>query len=255
MSHQGMADAFARVEAKYRDQVICATWGHLAAKKDKTYEGRIVYAVGCYGNDDMNPTALVSDFKGLDNSPWEFDAVDEFLHHKDTPKESGCVYEFVGTMCNYECRGTIRKLYDAHAIQVGAVQRSGVYNPEYAAVFELKRKVCSKLRRMLRPLLWECGYFKPNSDKGEKIFMFDAVGLRKSYKLSKAIDESVKEIEGFYANGLFDAWGGGALCTAFETLPLEDLIRLDNFITTRLPEFKAARQKMKAKAKAKEKHA
>lgn len=114
MSHQGIADAFAPAIARYKDTVIYATWGHLAAKKDKTYKGRIVYAVGCYGNDELNPTALISDFKGLKNSPWEFEAVQEFLQHKTTPKKVGCVYEFVGTMRNYECRGTVRKLYDAH---------------------------------------------------------------------------------------------------------------------------------------------
>ena len=106
----------AMIETDGHRQVTQATWGHLAAKKGKIYHGRIVYAVGIYGSDRLNPTVLLSEFEGLSNSPWEYDAVQAFLQYKDTPKDEGCVYEFVGSMQNYECKGTIKKIFDAEVV-------------------------------------------------------------------------------------------------------------------------------------------
>lgn len=104
MSHQCIADAFAPVEADYKAKVQAATWGHLAPVKGKTYEGRIVYAIGCFGDDPLNPIALVCDFDGLDSSPWFFDAMAEFIG--SGKNKVGCVYEFTGTFRNYRS-GTI----------------------------------------------------------------------------------------------------------------------------------------------------
>lgn len=47
---------------------------HLAPKKDKRYKGRIIYAIGCFGDDPLNPTVLSCKLRGLDSSPWFFDA-------------------------------------------------------------------------------------------------------------------------------------------------------------------------------------
>jgi hypothetical protein len=38
-----------------KERVMQATWGHLAPKKNQTYHGRIVYAVGCFSGDRVNP--------------------------------------------------------------------------------------------------------------------------------------------------------------------------------------------------------
>jgi len=77
MSAQTFMEAFAPAEAVYKAQVMENTWGHLAPKKDVTYRGRIVYAVGCFGNDPLNPTPLVCEFKNLDSSPWFFNAMND----------------------------------------------------------------------------------------------------------------------------------------------------------------------------------
>lgn len=114
MSHQCIADAFAPAEAHYKELVIQETWGHLAPKKNKTYKGKVVYAVGCFGNDNLNPIPIRSEFMGLDSSPWFYDALNEFL--QDLPEEQrkeGCVYEWLGTFRNYKLSGIIKLVYKA----------------------------------------------------------------------------------------------------------------------------------------------
>jgi len=113
MSAQTIHDAFCEVDARYKAAVMADTWGHLAPKKNKTYKGRIVYAVGCFGNDSLNPTALFCEFSGLDSSPWFFEAMADFISKQEN--EEGCVYEFVGTFRNYEFKGRIKTLLNANA--------------------------------------------------------------------------------------------------------------------------------------------
>ena len=109
MSHQCLADAFAQTNALYRAQVRADTWGHLAPVKNKSYRGTLVYAVGCLGNDPLNPIALSCEFESLDSSPWFYDAVQEFMQSRDNA--SGCVYEFKGTFKNYKFKGTVRTVF------------------------------------------------------------------------------------------------------------------------------------------------
>lgn len=104
-------DAFAPVEAKYREAVMVDTFGHLAPKKNYTYRGRIVYAVGCFGNDPLNPTVLACDFGDLHSSPWFFDHLMEFV--REQKGEVGCVYEFNGSFRNYVFRGKHRLVLNA----------------------------------------------------------------------------------------------------------------------------------------------
>lgn len=106
MSHQCLADALVSWEARYAAEVAKDTWGHLAPRKNKTYRGHIVFAAGCFGSDDLNPTALRCEFKGLDSSPWFFDAMADFLASLEV--EAGEVYCFEGTFRNYEFSGTVR---------------------------------------------------------------------------------------------------------------------------------------------------
>ncbi len=110
MSAQSIHDAFAVAEEHYATLVMKDTWGHLAPKKNKTYKGRIVYAVGCFGSDDLNPTPIVCEFDGLDGSPWFFDAINEFIQSQDN--NPGCVYEFKGGFRNYHFTGTVSKVQD-----------------------------------------------------------------------------------------------------------------------------------------------
>jgi hypothetical protein len=108
MSHQCIADAFAPAEARYKSLVLANTWGHLAPRKNRTYKGYAIYALGCFGDDHLNPTALECEFKGLDSSPWFFDALMEFLGAQEG--ETGGVYRFDGTFRNYNFHGTIQQL-------------------------------------------------------------------------------------------------------------------------------------------------
>lgn len=103
-----LADAFAPVEASYRAAVMADTFGHLAPKKNKVYPGYIVFAVGCFGNDPLNPVALECEFKGLNSSPWFFEAMEDFTRSCDT--EEGGVYRFDGKFRNYEFSGVVRRM-------------------------------------------------------------------------------------------------------------------------------------------------
>lgn len=114
MSAQTMWEVFAPIEEKYHEQVIQETWGHLAPEKSKTYSGRIVFAIGCLGSDDLNPTTLLFDFKGLEMSPWLYDYLNEFLsdlcHRHGRQVEVGGVYEFKGSFRNYHFKGKLNLL-------------------------------------------------------------------------------------------------------------------------------------------------
>lgn len=101
-------DAFAPAENLYRQKVMEETWGHLAPKKNKTYKGRIVFATGIFGNDNLNPTALLCEFKGLDSSPWFYDCMAEFL--SENHGEPGGVYLFEGNFKNYVFEGEIKTI-------------------------------------------------------------------------------------------------------------------------------------------------
>lgn len=117
MSAQTMAEVFAPVEAHYRQQVLKETWGHLAPKRNKKYRGFIVFAIGCYGSDYLNPTVLSCELEGLSDSPWFFDALMEWLsshqhcssigedEDKDCKFKIGHVYRFNGYFRNYEFVG------------------------------------------------------------------------------------------------------------------------------------------------------
>lgn len=108
MSSQTIADAFAPAEVRYKALVMESTWGHLAPKRNKKYRGHIVFAIGCFGSDHLNPTALRCELEGLASSPWFFDAMSDFLQSLET--EAGGVYRFDGEFRNYEFSGKVRRL-------------------------------------------------------------------------------------------------------------------------------------------------
>jgi hypothetical protein len=110
MSSQTISQTFAEVEWRYRCAMVEATWGHLAPIKNATYEGKLIWAVGCFAQDELNPTVLVSDFINLDDSPWCYQATLEFVRQYPG-NESGCVYEFNGIFRNYEFIGSVTCLH------------------------------------------------------------------------------------------------------------------------------------------------
>lgn len=127
MSAQTIADVFAPAEASYREDVRRATWGHLTPKKNKTYRGRVVYALGCFGSGELNPTVLHCDFGDLESSPWFYDALHEFLDsiswepgQEFRPRKGhgdvGCVYEWTGTFRNYKFRGAVKEVFRSEPV-------------------------------------------------------------------------------------------------------------------------------------------
>lgn len=102
------ASACIEWQAAQHSQALIETWGHLAPKRNRTYKGHIVFALGCFGNDGLNPTALECEFDGLDSSPWFYEAMCDFLH--STKGEEGNVYRFDGHFRNYKFVGNLRQL-------------------------------------------------------------------------------------------------------------------------------------------------
>lgn len=121
-------DTLASIDAHNHREQLKDTFGHLAPVKNKKYNGRIVYTVGCLGSDDLNPTVIAFDFGDLDSSPWLYDALHEFIGGGDRPgaydgfcytenglkNEPGFVYEWVGTVRNYVFHGERRTLLNAN---------------------------------------------------------------------------------------------------------------------------------------------
>jgi len=121
----GLRDIAPILDADARRVVLENTWGHLAPKKNRTYKGRVVFAIGCYDSGELNPTPIAVELKGLDDSPWFYDALSDFLGKlcDAAPVEDpawrgharqGCVFEWTGTFRNYVFEGVVRLLLDAN---------------------------------------------------------------------------------------------------------------------------------------------
>jgi len=126
-------------------------------------------------------------------------------------------------------------------------------NLDYTAVFALKRKLCSKLRRMVKPLLWGCGFVDHKEPDGKlRIFSFETAGMpQEYYVIRNAVNNHLRGegISGFTRRGVItDGYGGALVTWDFETIPLEDLIRIENFLIHRIDQFKALRKAMKERA-------
>lgn len=101
-------DVFAPVESRYRSEIAKETWGHLAPEKNRTYRGHIIFAIGCFGSDELNPTALECEFGKLESSPWFFDSLMGFMQSFKT--EIGSVYRWDGSVRNYTFKGVLKKM-------------------------------------------------------------------------------------------------------------------------------------------------
>jgi hypothetical protein len=85
-------DAFRPAEEKYKNEVMGATWGHLAPESQKVYHGYIIFTFGDYG--DITP--IKCEFKDLDDSPWFFQDMADFIYRKSKNRQ-GEVLKFIGT--------------------------------------------------------------------------------------------------------------------------------------------------------------
>ncbi len=123
MSAYTMDQVWAPIQARYAEQVARETWGHLAPHKNKTYRGHVLFAIGCYDCGELNPTVLAAEM-GIDDSPWFYDALTEFLgegQHIETQRfQVGKVYRFEGSFRNYVFRGSFTEMsLSPSAIQKG----------------------------------------------------------------------------------------------------------------------------------------
>lgn len=125
-----LSSAFLMHEGLARQAALEDAWGHLAPKRNAIYRGHFVFAVGCCGSDDINPTlldvVLVSRKCGeLDSSPWFYDAITDLMSEwasdgrygspkqlpSDWPSvEAGGVYRWEGYFKNYKFVGSLRRL-------------------------------------------------------------------------------------------------------------------------------------------------
>jgi hypothetical protein len=103
MSAQTMAEAWAPAEAAYHEKVMQHTWGHLAPERRKSYPGKMVFALGEYG--DYVPIHV--NFEGLDDSPWFFLDMMDFITQQ--VKDPG-IYRFNGKYINHLFVGKVCKV-------------------------------------------------------------------------------------------------------------------------------------------------
>lgn len=115
-------DAMLPAEQWHRENVMRETWGHLAPKRNKSYRGFITFAIGCYDSGELNPTVLACELDELEDSPWLYDELNDWLQSTSDQYQVGCVYRFVGKFRNYQFVGETVKVFDSSTALRGAVQ-------------------------------------------------------------------------------------------------------------------------------------
>ena len=103
MSATTIAEAFIPVDESYKEAVMENTWGHLAPRRNIQHKGLMLFARSEYG--DL--VILNSAFAGLDDSPWLFQAMMDFVC-ENTPAPG--IYKFTGSFRNYKFVGDVAKV-------------------------------------------------------------------------------------------------------------------------------------------------
>jgi hypothetical protein len=99
----GLKDIANSISLMNYESITQETFGHLAPHKNTTYKGEIIVAVSTY--DSCNPVILDMTWNMLEDSPWIYDAVKEYLWKLDESFESGKVYKIKATFRNYRFWG------------------------------------------------------------------------------------------------------------------------------------------------------
>lgn len=89
---------------------------------------------------------------------------------------------------------------------------------------DLKRQVIRSLKRILAPHVWKSGY------EGTMLFCFAKVNGKDTRSMGKVFDEDLTCLQGFYDGGCIDAFGGGCMCSPFESYCLEDLLAIERWL-------------------------
>lgn len=88
--------AFAEPEAKYRAQVMHATWGHLEAKRGTRQPGWFAFSIAAYGGDYV---ILDSDWGSLADSPGLYMAMMDYIERYG---KRGVVMRLEGAVVRYK---------------------------------------------------------------------------------------------------------------------------------------------------------
>jgi hypothetical protein len=108
----------------------------------------------------------------------------------------------------------------------------------YKTIFKEKKKLAKRLCKMVKPLLWKPAQYE------KLLFDFGTAKLRETYKIPKGI--VIAEFQGFTDTGIIsDSHAGGLSTCDFINYPIEDLIRMENFLTKKIERFKQAKKAMK----------
>lgn len=121
----GLEHVAPSIEAMNREIVLKQTFGHLAPKKNTTYRGHVVWSLGVFGSEYLNPTVLECELGELQSSPWFFDALMDFLGkihdnkpngefwsvHERRDATEGRIFRWDGTFRNYTFCGKVRELF------------------------------------------------------------------------------------------------------------------------------------------------
>lgn len=99
---QTWADAIAPIQARDKENVMQATFGHLAPIKNISYKGVILFTKSAYCSGTIY--LIDSKFSELSDSPWLYDFIHEQLY-KFATLEEGAVYQLNCTFRNYRIYG------------------------------------------------------------------------------------------------------------------------------------------------------
>jgi hypothetical protein len=111
--------------------------------------------------------------------------------------------------------------------------------PEYR---KLRTQLIRAIRKLVKPHFWESGYAGKNK-KGLMLWVPKDTRGTPTYQTFKLNRNFVlTEFQGFSEEGVItDSFAGGLACTAYESLPLEDLYRLQAWAERRFGKSSAVK--------------
>lgn len=94
---------------------------------------------------------------------------------------------------------------------------------------DIKRQVIKNLKTILAPHLWRSGY------QGTMIFAFAPLDLANRERNTRSMGQGVFNrdltcCQGFYSDGVIDAYAGGCACYPFEQFCVEDLLAIEKWM-------------------------
>ena len=96
----GLGHVAASIDRHNYAVVTACTFGHLAPKPYKVYTGYILFTYTCGGQSEV----IQWDFKGLDNSPWQYGDFGDFLFEQHEKLTEGKVYVYKGTYKTFKAQ-------------------------------------------------------------------------------------------------------------------------------------------------------